>query len=69
MSWKSASIEACTDFPQFDSFISGTGYKIITIHNKINKANIMIMAMKGLTTGIVIIQIPEFDAEITGWWN
>ena len=65
MSLKSLLIKTSTNFPKLNGHIPTRRYKTIPIKHKINIANIMIMSMKGLTTQVIIIQVPQFNTQIT----
>ena len=51
----SPGVEPGTDFPQFDSLIAGTADQEVTVHHKVDVADIMIVAMEGFAANIVVI--------------
>ena len=62
MSLEGFFIKASTNFPKFNGHVPTGGYETIPIKNKINITDIMIMSMKSLTTQVIIVQVPQFDA-------
>lgn len=54
-------VEPGTDFPQFYSLVSGATDQEIAVHNKIDKAYVMIVPMECLATYIVVIEVPKLD--------
>lgn len=50
--------EPSTNFPQLDSFVSGTGEQVITSLHKLNIRNIVLMTIESFTTLIIIVTIP-----------
>lgn len=51
-------IEPSAYLPQLNGLIPGAGYQIVTIKNKIHKANIMIMPVERFATYVVVIEVP-----------
>ncbi len=61
-----AGIEPRTNLPQLDGLVPGTTYEKITVHHKINVADVMIMPEEPLATSVVVSEVPQLDAQVTG---
>jgi hypothetical protein len=51
-------IESGGYFPELDGLVSGAGYEVITIEQKVYPADVMIVTMECLAAYVVIIQVP-----------
>jgi hypothetical protein len=61
---KGSFTKTIANFPKFDSFISRTGYNIVALEYEIDVRNVVIVAVEGSATLVVVIKIPQFNSKV-----